>query len=568
MIYKYKIFPLLFILLVAVFFRLYLLDSVPPSPSLDEVSIGYNAYSIIRTGADEYGIKFPMLLRAYDDWRPAMHVYLSIPFVAILGLSTLAVRLPSAILSILTVLATYFLVKELFSINSKYQTLNPKQTKRPNNQNFKNSLEIRNLKFDIPIIATAMLAISPWHIYISRLGHEVNAGLAFLVFAMLFFFKKRIYLASLFFTLSFISYHPEKVIIPIFIVSLAILFRKELLEMKKKVLFSILIAVVIAFPFIRETLSPNGLIRLQGTNIFSSNQERFIEQSRLLLKAVESENFFGQVAYNRRVLMASIFLENYVSHFNPFWIFTNPSSDRHKVPEIGLLYLWEAPLIVLGIIFLLFGSFDRRVKILIAVWIFSSPLASSLTTDAPHAMRAYTMLPMPQFLASVGFYKTFRYLYKRKLLLNLGSVMGTFVLGISILTLHNKYFLVFAQEQSSSFQYALSKSIFYVLDNEKSYDKIIFSNKDNLYQSYMFFLFNSRYDPVQYLKQGGTKSGGYDKTHAFGKFEFRPIDQKIEKIEKDTLYIGNPSEFSSDNGSIASFKYLNGVEGIRIVKGG
>ena len=179
-----KKFLLLIILAVAIFFRFYGLNQVPPSASLDEASIGYNAFSILRTGADEYGTKFPILLRAYDDWRPALYVYLVIPFVKILGLNVLAVRLPSVILSVLTVVAVYFLVKKL-------------------------------LRNDVALLTAFLLVVSPWHIYISRLGHEVNAGLAFFIFAMLFVFWRKVYPAAIFFLLSFISFQSEKIFIPI-----------------------------------------------------------------------------------------------------------------------------------------------------------------------------------------------------------------------------------------------------------------------------------------------------------------------------------------------------------------
>ena len=47
--------PLLVIVILTIFFRFFWLADVPPSPSLDEVSIGWNAYSILETGGDEYG---------------------------------------------------------------------------------------------------------------------------------------------------------------------------------------------------------------------------------------------------------------------------------------------------------------------------------------------------------------------------------------------------------------------------------------------------------------------------------------------------------------------------------
>ena len=50
------------IVLIAGFFRLYQLGDVPPSPDWDETALGYNAYSISKTGKDEYGIFMPLIL--------------------------------------------------------------------------------------------------------------------------------------------------------------------------------------------------------------------------------------------------------------------------------------------------------------------------------------------------------------------------------------------------------------------------------------------------------------------------------------------------------------------------
>ena len=156
---------LFFIILLAAFLRLWNLGNVPPSASMDEASIGYNAYSVLKTGRDEYG-EFPLISqRSYDDWRRSTYLFLVIPFIAIFDLNIIAVRLPAIILSILTVLATYYIVLNLFSKRSNFSYL-------------------------VAILSSFLLAINPWHIYISRLGHESNACLAFLVFGVLFFFTR------------------------------------------------------------------------------------------------------------------------------------------------------------------------------------------------------------------------------------------------------------------------------------------------------------------------------------------------------------------------------------------
>jgi len=122
------------------------------------------------------------------------------------------------------------------------------------------------------------------------------------------------------------------------------------------------------------------------------------------------------------------------------------------------------------------------------------------------------------------------------------------------------YFLVFPKEQSKSFHYALGKTVPYVIENQDKYEKIVFSNDNNLYQSYMVFLYYSKYDPALYQKQGGTISGGYAETHKFGKYEFRPIDWKKEKKGK-TLYIVNPSEVPVDGRVLFEGRFLDGSVG-------
>src|SRR5947207_14357251 len=89
---KYTV-ALIVILLIGAFFRFFQISSIPPSPSVDEVALGYNAYSILHTGKGVYGKFFALVLRAYDDYRPALYVYLIIPFIMLFNLTLLAFRM-------------------------------------------------------------------------------------------------------------------------------------------------------------------------------------------------------------------------------------------------------------------------------------------------------------------------------------------------------------------------------------------------------------------------------------------------------------------------------------------
>ena len=85
----------------------------------DEASIGYNAYSILKTGADEYGNKFPLSIRSFDDYKPPFYIYLDVPSIAIFGLNETGVRFPAPLFGFLSVAVIYFLAKEIFIMGKK-----------------------------------------------------------------------------------------------------------------------------------------------------------------------------------------------------------------------------------------------------------------------------------------------------------------------------------------------------------------------------------------------------------------------------------------------------------------
>src|SRR3990167_8496580 len=107
-------FFLLLIIVGASILRLWQLGNVPISPDWDEVALGYNAYSILQTGKDEYGEFMPIILRSFDDYKPALYAYCIIPFIKLFGLSTFSIRLPSAITGVLMIIGIYYLIGEFF----------------------------------------------------------------------------------------------------------------------------------------------------------------------------------------------------------------------------------------------------------------------------------------------------------------------------------------------------------------------------------------------------------------------------------------------------------------------
>ena len=148
-------------LIIAAFLRLYRLDHYPLPMHQDELSDAYDAYSIVETGADRTGARYPFVLRALGeaDYRPALYAYLAAVPTSITGFSPAAARLPSAILGIaalgLMFLFASTLVSETFAL-----------------------------------IALALAVFSPWHLTYSRLAHQGAMLPAFFVILALWLWQR------------------------------------------------------------------------------------------------------------------------------------------------------------------------------------------------------------------------------------------------------------------------------------------------------------------------------------------------------------------------------------------
>lgn len=548
---KYTWIILIGIIIFAALLRLWQLGNVPASLDWDEAALGYNAYSIINTGKDEFGKFLPVVLRSFDDYKPALYAYIAIPSILIFGLNVFAVRLPSAVFGIVSVIAVFFLCRELFK-NYKYKDY-------------------------VSLVASFILAISPWSLQFSRVGFESNVGDSLNILMALFFIKglKKpwiLILAAACAGLSIYVYQSEKVFTPLLALFLIFIFRKDLFLIKLKyIFFAIFIGIIIVIPMMLFILNnKSALLRVTGTSIFSSQNEILQFNVIKLQTDIKNNDKLGLILDNRRLVYATTLVSNYLSHFDIDWLFIKGDIARHHAPNMGLLYIFELPLLLIGIYKLIFGDFDKKTKLFIFGWFLIAPIPAAITTGVPHAVRTLNFLPIFQLFIAIGVISVFEFIYNLKqkfLFFRLTLLIGVFYFLFAIFNFIyylDQYFVQQNYFYSKDWQYGYKQAVEEVLKQQSGYKQIVIANDQTLDQSYIYFLFYLKYPPVNY--QNIEKHNLSDSLNRdFGKYTFRSINWQKDAEVKNTLYIAGPGDAPKQLRLIKTIYNLDGSIAIKIL---
>lgn len=532
------------ILAVAAVLRFWQLGSVPVSLDWDETALGYNAYSIAKTGRDEYGTLLPLSIRSFDDYKPPLYVYLTVPSVAIFGLSPWSTRLPSAVMGVLAVLGTYFLVRELC-------------VKMKDRENMKNALSLTS---------AALLAISPWHIQFSRIAFEANSGVTVNIWAVFLFLmglRKKIFfpIAAAFFGLGMYAYHSERIFLPLLLCVLLVVYRKKIFvkEHTKTLITSCIVGLVVVLPLIPVLFNKSAMLRLRGTSSFTDQTNLLARDIRKIETDRQLGDKLGELLDNRRIVWAKTIASGYLSHFSLRWLFLTGDNPRHHAPDMGLLYLWELPFLLYGIYILLKSKTYKTEATLLVGWLLIAPVAASPTTGLPHAIRTLVFLPVFQIMTTVGIVSFFDRVRGRTRWITMCLTVCFVIAGM--LYYLDMYFVHMNPEFSEYWQYGNKEAVMVTEKLKSKYDKVVVSTQ--IEQSYMFFLFYTKYDPAAYLAEGGTNSGSFaEAKNKFDTYEFRMIDWSKEKRDGSILYVGAPGDMP--HGNVANITFLNGKPAIEI----
>lgn len=515
------------ILLVASFLRLWNLSSVPPALFGDELDVGYQAYSILKTGKDYYGNPWPIHFHSIAEWRTPLYLYSAVPTVALFGITPLGVRLPAAIFGIMSVYVLFLFVRQVTNHESLATT------------------------------ASAILAVNPWSLQYSRAGFEVTLLIFLLLLGLYCFFRalqdsRFLIPACISLVLTLWVYATAKLFTPILLMFLLIVWRKEILALPKKyLLFAFFSLILIGAPITYDTFWGKGAQRFSYISVFTNPiTEPEVGVARQIDARVRGEEGVGltpqildRLIHNKYTFWGKNIIDNYFRAFSTDFLFVKGDINlRHSIGT-GEFYKIEALLLAFGIILFFTSKLHAtRYKLLILFWLLAGALPASLTRDGGnHATRLILILPPLIFLIAYG----------AKEILSLNKLIFLVFLGIWLLGigtyLHN-YYVHYPWESERWWHAGWGEAIKEVKRVDKDYDRVVISMAGE--PAWIFFAGHYQYPPD--LWQNNFPIGNDEILPAFGKishinkfyFGIAPggVYEWGRILDKKTLYLANASE--------------------------
>ena len=475
------------IILLGAYLYFHKLDSIPSGFYIDEALPGYNAYSLLKTGKDEYGKSFPVALRFLGFYNPPLYTYFTVPSVAFFGLTVFATRFVAALTGLLLIVTT-FLFLRLLKIN-------------------KTSV----------LLGTLLFTISPWVVLYSRLGDEV--GLAFLFFCLGVLFsiwglkRPALFALSIFF-LSASSYtaYTERFLAPLYVIGFTLLFRKDLFSKIKKfeLIPAFAVGLITQIPHLTILFTPAFFPK---KSLFSATV------------ASQAEKIAHFLPMQVSILLGFLreFLANYIQYFSPGPLFFIPDPDlQRSMPELAVFYPWMAIPYLVGLYFLWKRRKEMIYRVLIMLMLIS-PLPAALTRDPFASHRAFPLVLPIIAITTLGIDKLIAG-RQIKLWLSLAILL---ILG-SLVLLWRSYFVFLPAERAKVWGYGFQQLAEEIKKRPNAHFLI---ERSRIKPAYVMLAFHLQYPPDKFQMETdkGIKDRYYtdlffDDYYKFANIETRNLD--------------------------------------------
>ena len=505
---SFKVLGFVTILLFGSFLYLFKIGEIPNGLGYDEVASGYNAYSLLLTGKDEYGKSFPFAFRFSNTYSPPLYTYLTVPMIALFDLSITSTRMVSVISGVFSIIIVFLVLKKMSITQNK----------------------------TVPYLGMLLYTISPWTIMYSRSGYE--AMLSFFIYAVgiLFVwegFKKPLFLTFGIIVLSISTYasHTNRFLVPLLLLGLFILFKDTFLNIRNRrfIVSGLLCALIIQIPNLFLLTTQSFFVK---SNLFYS--ELLVSEYE---KIRHTSPFFIGIPY----LFGREFLAQYLTYFSPRSLFldADPLPFR-SIPNLSVFYSWMFIPYLVG---LYVAWKNRRLinyRYLLLITLIA-PIPAALTKDPFWTYRAIPLLLPLIIIISIGIDK----------ILNLriakATLLLSFLIFASFILLWKGYFLLLSKERAKDWGYGykqLAQNI--ILDKNETF--IVDNIRNHL--TYLQLAFFMKLPPeILHKSIGNNIKNNYYKApdtpsnYSFANVEVRSIYWQKD-VHEESILVGDELTFS------------------------
>ncbi len=455
-------------LAVGIGLRTVALGRVPPGFNQDEACNGYDAYSLLRTGRDQHGNFLPVAIQAFNDYRMPLFDYSLIVPIGLFGLRPAAVRLGAAMWGIADLLGLALLATLIIGLRGA-------------------------------ALAVALMAVSPWHLPISRFGHEaITAGATTTLAAAALFAGMRlgrgrlILLSGLLFGMSLYSYSITKAFILPFLLWTAVVYWRELKPLRRPALAGLMITAVSALPAGIRPVAP------------------------LCADDGALSDGFG-VGPSLAVIVADVpsgitsLLSAPVSRFAA----AVPDLTLHA-PGYGQLLVAQAAMLFLALCSLGEARF-RRVTVFLLGWLALAGVTAALVLPAGHPLHSLLMLTPLTLLSALGMVFLFDLAGASRLARLAVAAAVLLVMVIQGARFVSFYFRSYPALAAYDFQYGLGPAV--ARAAQLGGGPVVITANTN--QPYIYVLFFTKYPPVRFQHEPVIQSKGlFGNVQQFDRYRF------------------------------------------------
>lgn len=521
---------LLVVFVIGVFLRFNHLSSIPNGLYQDETAIGYNAYSILKTGKDEHGVFMPLYFKSFGDYKLPVYIYLTAVSIRVFGLNAFAVRFPSAFFGSLEIPVLFGIVLLL--------------TKRK----------------DLAIITALFLAFNPWQLFFSRAGFEVNVAAFFISLGVLLFIlgikQKKEFVYFVFSLISFIlatyCYNVTRILAPLILFTMIAVYFPQLKQLKSR-FFWIVLLIVLAIPYIL-TLSTGAA----GTSL------NLIIGPETKAKIFDTIHYLGtlptpvlKLFYNNKAMIGWQYIQNIASFFSPTFFFTSGSPHGNQgIGNFGNFYPFDLLFVVVGVI-AYFRKRDQTLRVFIA-WAITTIAVVSLSTEVPHGTRAFLIVMPITIFSAYGAIEIFRWIFQ--LAIPWKVILGLALLGLvsfSLVFYFSSYYVRFPQVYAQDWRSQDRTLVKFIQTHKSEYDRIYIDKSSNLI--YTSLLFYSQYSPAAFQKSVVREPDndiGYEGVQSFGKYIYKDVNWSKD-FQSHTLIITSQDRAPRERLPLKLYYYPN-----------